>query len=575
MPLSPAGVAQVPNYWTIFGHSYFQYTFGTRQQNGRADSIFRNLLNVDHTSFANFAVNGARLITSGLEKGSWPRLLNNVSGVPPSTGDNAPYIAGGGSYLLGWGINDLGFNGNTAQFNTAYGLAMQAVISRCRASTIRLNNYAGGAGTGTIAYGSGFTNLAGLNGDRSSGSTLRQCTTTGVNATFTITLPSDYNGEAIAICYIAQPGVLGGTITYSGTAGVTGTISTSNIQPAASLSHSVLISRITNLTSANASQTIIGTVSAIDAGGTVFFDSFWLEADNPPPVLVCNTARLLAAGYLTPGYFGGMADSDVVTFNAVLPPVIAQFDGMVQMVDLDSALNKDSTLFSPDGLHPNELGAAKISDAILAAVRRLPANRWGVAAAIQPPSPRTSAMIMPNQIGQWYTAQSLGGVNGTAYTAVSGDQYAIPFEITAGTARFTKWAVELVTSTVATSIFAAIYDDRRYRGYPQQLYFALQNTTAQVLATGAGVQQFTPAFNIIPDPGLYWLVLKVVTAGTTTFRTIKGPSLFMPNLTTAGAGGTTPAGWFIAGQGTGVMPGTFVTGAALADNCPMVGLLAG
>lgn len=574
MPLFPQGVAQVPNYWNVFGHSYFQHTFGTRQQNGRADGLFRNLLNVDHTSFANFACTGSRLTVSGISKGGWARLLKNVTGVP-STGfpDTAPYVALGGSYLFGWGINDLGFNGNTAQFNQAYALAMQAMISRCRMSTLRLNSYAGGAGTGTIAYGTGFTSLGGQTGDHASGTTLRQCTTTGANATFTITLPSDYNGEPIAICYIAQAGVVGGTITYSGTAGVTGSISTSNIQPAASLSYSVLISRITNLTSANASQTIIGTVTAIDAGGTVFFDSFWLEADNPPPVLVCNTARLTAAGYTTAGYFAGMGDSDVNTFNQSLYPVIAGFDGMVQVIDIDSALNKDATLFSSDGLHPNELGCSKIADAILAAVRRLPANKWGITASIQPPSPRTAAVINPFIFGQWYTSQSMGGATGT-YTAVSGDMFAIPFEISWGLSRFTKWCVELTASTVATTVFVGVYDDRRYSGYPEELYTAIVNTTAQTLATGAGVQQFTMT-NMPPDPGLYWLVLKIATAGTTTFRAIKGPSLWMPNLLTTGAGGQTPSGWLLAGQGTGVMPTTFVPGAVLSDNCPMVGLLGG
>src|SRR5260221_303041 len=452
MPVSPAGLQQVPNYWNIFGHSYFQYTFGTRQQNGRADGIFRNLLNVDHTSFANFAVNGSRLTTSGMDRGSWAKVLNNVTGVPANTGDGAPYVASGGSYLLGWGINDLGVNGNTAQFNSAYALAMQAVISRCRASTIRPNT------SGTIIYGAGFTSLGGQTGDHASGATLRQCTVTGGTATFTITLPADYNGETIAICYVASAGVTGGTVTYTGTAGVTGSISTSNIQSAASLSYSVLISRITTLTSANANQTIIGTVSAIDAGGTVFFDSYWLEADNPPPVLVCNPARLLTAGYAA--YSTGIGDSDVATFNAVLPPVIAGLDGMVQVVDIDSGLNKDATLFSSDGLHPNELGAAKISDAILAAVRRLPANKWGVAASIQPPSPRTAAVIIPFQVGQWYTSQSLGGANGAGYTAVSGDQFAIPFEITSGISRVTKSAVELTASTVATTDFAQVYEDR-------------------------------------------------------------------------------------------------------------------
>ncbi len=251
-------------------------------------------------------------------------------------------------------------------------------------------------------------------------------------------------------------------------------------------------------------------------------------------MLVCNTARLLTAGYA--GYFGGMGDSDVVTFNAALYPVIAEFDGMVQVVDIDSALNKDTTKFGADGLHPNELGAAAISDAILAAVRRLPANKWGVAAAIQPPSPRTAAVVVPVINGQWYTSQSMGGPNGTAYTAVAGEQPA---------------------NTAGTPLS---------------------------LATGAGAKLSTTTsgangyLSAVPDPGLYWLVLKIITAGTTTFRTCKGPSLWMPNVS-AGAGGVAPCGWKVTGLGATALPGTFpqqaLFSATAADNAPMIGLLIG
>ncbi len=588
MPLAPQGVAQVPNFWNVYGHSYFMHAFGTRTQAGRADSLFRNLLNVDHTSFANLAATGSRLTQEGNSAGGYVRLLQNVAGFEINLGSAftagfAPYVAGGGAYLLAWGINDLGVNTNTAQANSAYAQAMRMAISRCRMSSLRDDDYSGAAGTGTIAYGAGFTSNT-LTYEIASGNTTHSCTTTGANATVTITLPSDYNGETVTLSFLTIAGVNGGVVTFTGTAGVTGTLSLSNILPAAAATHSPVVQRITNLTSANASQTIIITVTSLDAGGTVTFDGFWLEAKNPPPVLVCNTARLLTAGYA--GYFGGMGDSDVVTFNAALYPVIAEFDGMVQVVDIDSALNKDTTKFGADGLHPNELGAAAISDAILAAVRRLPANKWGVAAAIQPPSPRTAAVVVPVINGQWYTSQSMGGPNGTAYTAVAGDVWAIPFEVTSGISRWTQWSVELITSTVATTVLMCVYDDRRYAGYPQTLYQQPANTagTPLSLATGAGAKLSTTTsgangyLSAVPDPGLYWLVLKIITAGTTTFRTCKGPSLWMPNMS-AGAGGVAPCGWKVTGLGATALPGTFpqqaLFSATAADNAPMIGLLIG
>jgi hypothetical protein len=581
MPLSPAGVAQVPNYWNVFGHSYFMFSFGTRTQAGRADALFRNLLNVDHTSFTNLAVNGAMATKEGINTGGWPRVMQNVLGfeVGAAAGGSpgaAPYVAGGGSYLIAYGINDLGYNGNTAQYNSAYIQALRAIISRCRASVVREESDA------SMAYGAGFTTFN-LTFDFSSGLNMQRATTT-TNATATLTLPADYNGEVVAVQFVAKPGVAGGTVTFSGTAGVTGTLSTSNIVPNTA-SHVPVVRRITNLTSANAGQTIIMTVTAVDAGSPeVNFDSWWLEAKNPNPVLVCNTARLLTAGYAI--YATGIGDSDVATFNAGLPALAAEFDGMVQIVDIDSALAKDATKFSSDGLHPNELGAAAIADAILAAVRRLPANQWGVAASIQPPAPRSAALILPQLFGQWFTGQTMGGANGTAYTAVSGDVFALPFEVTSGITSWSRWSVELITSTVATSVFMCIYDDRRYTGYPQQLYANPANIggTPFPLTTGAGAKLSpTSAGNgflvrNFVDPGLYWLVLKIVTAGTTTFRTMKGPSLFMPNLTTGGAGGVAPCGWFFSGQGTTALPGTFTQagfGATAVDNVPMIGLLQG
>jgi hypothetical protein len=582
MPVSPAGVAQVPNYWTVFGHSYFQHTFGTRTQAGRADALFRNLLNVDHTSFANLAITGSTLTHQGAAQGGYARLLQNVTGF--ELGTNAglgPYVAGGGSYLLTWGINDLGFNGNTAQFNSAYIQALRMAISRCRMSVLRDDDYAGGAGTGVITYGAGFT-ITFFNSEIASGNTLHTCNTTGANATVTITLPTDYNGEVVALSFICNGGVNGGVVTFSGTAGVTGTLSLSNIMPATSLSTSPVIQRIKNLTSANAGQTIIITVTSLDAGpGVVLFDGYWLEAKNPPPVLVCNTARLLTAGYA--GYLTGIGDADVNTFNALLPALVAEFDGMVQIVDIDSALNKDTNKFAFDGLHPNELGAAAMSDAILAAVRRLPANQWGVAASIQPPAPRSAAVVLPVINGLWYTSQSDGGPNGTAYTSVAGDVWAIPFEVTSGFSRWVQWDVELITSTVATTVLMCIYDDRRYLGYPQQLYQQPANVagTPLSLATGAGAKlsSTTPAtngyLNIAPDPGLYWLALKIITAGTTTFRTIKGPSLFLPNMTGAGLGGVAPCGFKLTGQGATALPGSFPAGGVASDNAVMIGLLTG
>jgi hypothetical protein len=186
--------------------------------------------------------------------------------------------------------------------------------------------------------------------------------------------------------------------------------------------------------------------------------------------------------------------------------------------------------------------------------------------------------------GQWYSSQALGGPNNaTNYTPVAGDVFALPFEVTSGVTSWSQWCVENITSSVSTAVFFCIYDDRRYLGYPQNIYATAANTggTPFPLAASAGVKQSpTSAGNgflarVLVDPGLYWLVLKIVTAGTTTMRTMLGPSLFLPMLATTGAGGTKPVAWKLTGTGTTALPGFFPAGAAATDVAPMVGMLIG
>lgn len=580
MPVWPQPARAVPGYWTIFGHSYFQMAFGTRTQAGRADAVFRGLLDCELNNFVNHATSGSRLTFDGAAQGGWVKIARNTLGMPNSTFSIGPYIANvGGAFLLGYGINDIGINGNTVQFNTAYQMAMRFAISRLRASTVRRSDYAfSGGNIGTVTYGSGFTTSSFTN-DISSGPTFRTATTTGANATVTITIPADYQGEVLTVCFVAEPGVKGGTVTFSGTAGVTGSFSTSNWLPATS--RFPVVQRITNLTSAAAGQTIIMTVTALDASGAVNYDSYWLESKSPPPVIVCNTARLTTAGYAANYAATGIGDADVVTFNGYLTALMPEFDAMVQIADIDSAINKDAIALAFDGLHPSEWGAARIADAIIAAIIRLvPNSPYGPTANLQPPAPARAPLYRPRISGQWYTSDCFGAATGgTAYTAVAGDVWAVPIYVTGGIEAWSQWSVELIASTVATTVLFAVYDDRTYAGYPQHIHIAPANVagTPFSLATGAGAKLSpTSAGNGFltqaVDPGLYWLVMKVITAGTTTFRSLKGPSMWLPNLTTGGAGGVSPCAWFLAGQGAGALPNLFTTGATAADLAPMIGL---
>jgi hypothetical protein len=661
MPLYTAPMPPIPYFWSFYGHSYYNGSFGVHSPAGRADSIMRSLFGLpQQESTKNHAVVGAKLTWNGLSQGGWTRLARNQVGnfLNPAY----PDMSYDGSFFLGWGINDLGGNGNTVQTNTAYQHAMRFAISRCRAA--RSFDPSLTSGIGSFTYG---VNMAAVSfaWETSTGDTYRSATST-TTSSISWTIPADYHGGAIVFCFLSKPGVLGATFTWGGTAGVTGTTSTSNIMPAAAGTaqntggRSPVVRRITNLTSANAGQTITVNPTAIDATGSADFAGVWIESPYPPPVLVANTARMNALGYanytftyassltgtavastpatitlasgttyalptagsvtcpsaggtVTISYTGGPgttlntltgctvsggsgnytsstltyvgpSDSDVVTFNTYLTSVVAEFDAMVQIVDLDAAIAKDALALGPtDGLHPSELGAARIADAFRVAVQKLAVSSpYGEASQMNPPNRALVPLIVPKVSTGWYTSPGVAAT-GTAYTAVAGDLFAIPINVASQAEVWTQWSVETLAGTVAATVLFAVYDDRSTTGLPKHIYN--NPCTAPVtMPTGAGVfNSVTSAGNGFfvcgADPGLYWLVLLIVTAGTgVTFRTLKGPSLLMPNLLTTGGGATTVCGWKATGQGTTLpasWPFPFTPGLNTAvDNCPMIGVKA-
>src|SRR5258708_26694866 len=108
--------------------------------------------------------------------------------------------------------------------------------------------------------------------------------------------------------------------------------------------------------------------------------------------------------------------------------------------------------------------------------------------------------------------------------------------------------MEMVTSTAAPTVFMAIYGDQQMAGYPQWMYTTASNVTPLPLLAAPGVFVSTNtggANGNIGGPidgGLYWLVGKFITPGTCTIPTCKGTSLWIPDPTATGAGGTAPCG---------------------------------
>lgn len=567
--LAPRPVLNRPDVWNWFSHSYGDGTAGSFDQTGRTDAVFRQMLDIEFTNWRKYAVAGARLTVEGAAAGGWATLWRLTSGgkFPNKT---APYTGEGGALCLMFGINDLGtLGGASTQIRSGYQETLRACLSRWRASTIFETT------ASNTAFGGTWTTETNQP-DRASSSEWRYHATTG--GTVTITLPADYNGEPVSICLIGRFGTNGGTVTWSGTAGVTGTTVTNNVMPSGTLTNVPMVKRVTNLTSANAGQTIIGTVTA--NSGLVYYDCWWLESKSPPPVVVADVPRLTATGYSTkyPGWTQqtGSLDSDVTTLNADIASVCAEFDGMVQMAYLDAKLNKDASLFS-DGLHPNDRGAALCADALMDAVNRLTPNRaFGIASQMNTPAAKAGAIRTPHRGGNQYYGPEYASAGTVAGTA--GTMFAMPFQITEARTSWDLWAMEVSGGSGISAGYQlriGIFNDLNFTGYPDTNLQEITISGVLNTSTTTGVKTTNGGgFIWRPDPGFYWLVSKieVVATGTTpTLRTAVGPNRYMPNATSAGS--INSAGymaWQLTGQAAGVLPSTFPSGATLVTAAPVV-----
>lgn len=582
MPITSAKSPLRVDFWRAFGHSWLQYQTGpSGDQTGRFDALFRSAMDVEYNSWRNYGSSGARVAGGTRALGGWTKIMQRVR---PPTGRTSPYAPDGGGTLMVWGINDLSiYGGNLANTRSAMVHAHRACISRARASREYLTSDA------VFAYGAGWTNNA-SGADLGMGTVDRLCSTTTA-ATITMTLPADYAGEPIAFGFLHNADSTGVTITWSGTAmsahALNGTtFNTAQGIEAAFSTFGYMVQRVVGLTSANASQTIILTTTARDGGtGSGFFDGAWLESKTPAPVIVCNVSRPTTAGYAALASIStkwtsadsaseAAHDANVVSYNSALLTMTQEFDGMVQVADCDALVGKVAAAFS-DGIHPNEFGSGQLVDACVAAVGRLtpPVSASSSSICFNPPSPRVAARRLPRVATNWYTSDYT--TNSATYTPVAGNFMAIPIEITESRDKWNQLALEVTTAGSTTSAIRwGIYEDVNFEGYPGEL-LAGMDIGALTVTNSTGVKtSSTFSTNFVPDPGLYWLAIKVDTVGTSQIlRALTGPSPLLPNVSSTGLPVSTGyTGWLATGVASGALPGSFPSGASLMANAAYVGI---
>lgn len=569
----------VPDFWQIHGHSWFQFQTGPSGfQDGRVDALVRSAFDIEYTGWRNRAMSGARITQPGRHVGGWSRAVT-ARGV---AGRSAPYAPDGGATILCWAWNDaaaMGFQNASAR--SAVVDTHRAVISRCRASSIwNVTDAARWAFTNWTLQGSGL--------DLSSGGSTRSISVTTTNNA-TLTLPADYDGGTVAIAFLLRPGATGGTVTFSGTAGVTGTFYSGGGGQVGT-DHAYTVKRITNLTAANAGQTIILTCTSLDASSPIIFlDSAWVESRTPPPVIVCNLHKsIVAASY---GYTNAFSttwsasgtrtesqmDADVDLYNSALQAMVAEFDGMVQIADVNEAINpggvKGVLAKTSDGIHPNEFGAGPIVDAIVAAKDRMirPAGSFGETLSFNGPAPRSGQVQVPHPLAYpYHTPEIFNPVyTAAAVPGASGDVWAFPYVITGARETYMNLALEVTTvGTVGATVRWALYDDVDWVGYPQQQVPQSDTTTAAAFTVpiaSTGVKDssgLVGGFGFVADPGLYWIVIKIDGLGTSQqWRLVAGNTMNVPNRIAAGTNPGAYVGLKLTSQGTAALPGTFPAGA--------------
>lgn len=140
--------------------------------------------------------------------------------------------------------------------------------------------------------------------------------------------------------------VSAGQINFTGTAsGASGSLNiASQGLGGAGLGRSniALVKRFT-MTAADAGQTIICSTASIITSDTYTqaqFDSWWIEASDPPPIAVM---RLPQISYTIP--YSGLSPTQWTTFNAATDTVVGLFDGAVKVADANTPFyNRSATL---------------------------------------------------------------------------------------------------------------------------------------------------------------------------------------------------------------------------------------
>jgi hypothetical protein len=584
VPLYPPPVYKyTPSFMVFAGHSFFNRAGGIFDQSYRLDQAAQALMGLPREAVILRALSGAALCKDGLSNYGYANFLQNS----PRTNTAAPYVGNSGAYCFCYGINDMGllipssdYPAATiqAQVKTALQHTWRTLISRARASTIF--ECGGTDESAKWAFGAGMANTT-SNLVNSGGGYRSATSTTNANATFTI--PSDFPGGTIAVGFLGAYGTAsqagaGGTWTVTGTFSGSGgaNIVTSNLMPVASANRSHYIRRFTNLPSSDAGKTMIFTATVVDASGTVGIDYAQIEATTDIPLVVmCNISRVLSAATYVSNWagsywtnasnLGATGDADVATFNTALASVVAEFDSLVVIADIDKALAKSASLLNTDGLHPNQAGCLTGGQAIWNAIVTAPTSYNNLV-----PDWRITGGDRRPRVSQcWYGPEIYNAITSTV-TMVSQTMYLYPIVVSEANEVWDQVSFEVTTAATGGSptVHLGLYADEGWSGRPQTSIFDWGSTA--ITSTGVKTQAIS---GVTLDPGLYWLAFDLELQGSTVVGAVRGFTGMVPLLPQTNAGSAPTIGTWVGNTAykmTGVNTGFGFLPGDVASSTPTV-----
>lgn len=542
-----------PGCLTYFGHSYFDPVSGVSTSTlsttgglvNSDQSLFKQslaALGLSEAKVINYACSQSCIIMDNTgsptgSKGGHVQTLQSYSPInirQGQAGKMAPWTSNIGLTVLLWGINDIqAFAGGSQDglYRKNYIEAWRTVFSRVRSGAV----YEALTDTNTAFSGGG---LGGGTWSSVASTTVNSGTgfarTSTVGATATISIPSDYDGGAIALLFIGRKGLLGGqaNITIDGV--LVDTINTSNVtadstslQGTAVSGGSLVLTR-RYFPAAFQAHTIVITTTGIDANFD--YNCYQIEAKEGGPIIYATTNRLRT-------YAGGVNhDNDILVWNQMLRDFVNnEFSGPIEEWNLDAAINEslatntmNNERISYDTIHLSELGSRYGAAALLDAYIRLnfkfpfPQTTTNQRDTIGSGFYIPQAPTVPNQ---YLYPGTLTSSAASALTAGGTKIYFVPIVITRPC---TLSNVVFDSQTVGTgSLRLGLYHDKgnvvatagTVQGPFQLMYdwgdFASTAATPSVYAIPAGQGK-------IVVPGVIWLAVLVKAASTASCTRLTG-----------------------------------------------------